>query len=212
MPTTTVSKQTLRRYSDAVTRLATQPKGNLLIALQSLEWQDVTADANRAVAIMQAASGSGSNLAAVASAEFYKSLRHAAIGGKYPAIAVSGWVPEATEGAVRSFVWDVIDGNRDVFESKCLDRYEYDVRNSAKRCIGYNAQRDPARVRYAVVPSGECCDFCAMLASRGFVYHDADSCEDIHPHCTCSAVPDFAEVKGYDPESYYERYLEGPFA
>ena len=70
-----------------------------------------------------------------------------------------------------------------------------------------NASRDG--VRWARVPLGvETCEFCVMLASRGFVYHTARSAgegEHWHRNCRCKVIPgmedDFA-VEGYSGEQY----------
>lgn len=40
------------------------------------------------------------------------------------------------------------------------------------------ANNDPTGVRYARVPVGPTCEFCIMLASRGFVYHTHKNPQD----------------------------------
>lgn len=203
-----ISRADVARYADSVTRIAEAPKARLLAALQSLEWEDVTRDANDAVALMKAACASGSDMAAVSSAEFYKALRRDALGGQWATLAVSGHDGKATEGAVRAFVEHVMHGERDVFERQCLDRYEYEVRNAARHCIAENARRDTARVGYALVPSsGGCCAYCSELASLGFVEQWADWDGTVHEHCNCTTVPGFegeTEIAGYDPDDYIE--------
>ena len=56
------------------------------------------------------------------------------------------------------------------------------------------------QVRYARVPQGaETCDFCLMLASRGFVYLTADSAEGwnhTHRGCDCIVVPGIGHQSG----------------
>lgn len=48
-------------------------------------------------------------------------------------------------------------------------------------------RRDPERPRWQRVTSGRPCAFCAMLASRGPVYRDADRAAfQAHDHCSCT--------------------------
>lgn len=212
----TVSQRTLSRYRGAIDKLADDPKKIILGALRTLEWNDVTADANTAVSIMRQACTSGTDLAAVASAEFYKAMRRDALGGQWATLAASGFDPKANEGAVRAFVNDVLAGNVDVFERKCLGRYEYEVLNSARNCIVYNAQRDTAEVGYALVPEGDCCAYCAELASFGFVEQWGGWNGTVHEHCRCMTVPGFEGqtiIDGYEPKDYtgIESVYDMPF-
>ena len=54
------------------------------------------------------------------------------------------------------------------------------------------------------------CMFCTMLASRGFVYHSADTASHAHPDCNCRIVPSWDKknpaVEGYDPDKYYDMW------
>ena len=55
-------------------------------------------------------------------------------------------------------------------------RLAKDVINETARLTGrFTAQNDPTRPKYARVPQGKTCAFCAMLASRGFVYASEDT-------------------------------------
>lgn len=83
---------------------------------------------------------------------------------------------------------------------------------AAETIIG-NAQADPAKPRYARVPTGaETCAFCMMLASRGFEYHSRETAgemEKYHAFCDCAIVPEFDAdgVDGYEPDDYYALYM-----
>jgi hypothetical protein len=50
---------------------------------------------------------------------------------------------------------------------------------------------DPAKPRWGRVTSGNACEFCEMLAGRGFVYAEDTSEFQAHDNCKCSAVPAF---------------------
>lgn len=80
--------------------------------------------------------------------------------------------------------------------------------NTLRNCYGHH-------VRYARVPTGPTtCDWCTMLASRGFVYYTSDTAyEGSHLHCDCVVVPGGPEttVDGYDPDAYYKAWRESGF-
>ena len=85
------------------------------------------------------------------------------------------------------------------------------TRRMANQAMIANAGRD--HVRFARVPSGgRTCAFCAMLASRGFVYHTAETAGSMnryHNDCRCEIVPGFDDdtiIDGYDPDALYEDY------
>lgn len=71
--------------------------------------------------------------------------------------------------------------------------------------VALSTQRDPARVRWARVPSGaKTCAFCLERASMGFTYTSQASALEFHGGCDCVAVPSFEEsptLAGYDPEA-----------
>jgi hypothetical protein len=87
------------------------------------------------------------------------------------------------------------------------------VKYSGRDTIARNVKLDPAKPRFARVPSGKTCAFCSMLASRGWVYHSeetAGAVSKFHAHCDCQIVPSWehkdAHVRGFDPDADYERY------
>lgn len=87
------------------------------------------------------------------------------------------------------------------------------VKYSGRDTIARNVKLDPAKPRFARVPSGKTCAFCSMLASRGWVYHSeetAGAVSKFHEHCDCQIVPSWehkdAHVRGFDPDADYERY------
>ena len=86
------------------------------------------------------------------------------------------------------------------------------VRRRGNQTTLHNAKRN--KLRYARVPmGGETCTFCMMLASRGFVYHSAQTAGEgnhYHHDCRCKAVPGFdgIKVEGYDPDKYAELYYD----
>ena len=56
------------------------------------------------------------------------------------------------------------------------------------------AAKDALAVGWRRVSDGHPCAFCAMLASRGFVYHTAETAGSMnryHNDCRCEIVPGF---------------------
>ena len=122
-------------------------------------------------------------------------------------------------GKVRWLCRKLVEGDRagyvkrvgvlaDFYTKRC--NYVAQMRN----CYGAN-------MRYARIPTGsETCDWCMMLASRGFVYYterDAEAAN--HQNCDCICIPgrggdtfnDFTQVEGYDPDEYYRMWRESGF-
>ncbi len=87
-----------------------------------------------------------------------------------------------------------------------------DVINSTARLTQrFTAEKDPSKPRYARVPQGATCEFCIMLASRGFVYWSQESAgkfNGYHRDDNCQIVSSWGkmQVKGYDPDGMKERY------
>ena len=208
----TVKSSTVERYRKSLDDISGKAQPVIRKLLEALEWEDVTADATRAVEIMRVACESGANLAAVSSANFYKYVRKLTLGGKYDPLALAGFNPEATEGAVRYFVKAVTDGDKALFVDKCLGRYDYEIRLAARNCTKANARRDSADVKWMLVTEPGCCDYCQMIADLGFIENWSGDVE-IHEHCRCSTVPGFdgkTHVEGAGDPSY-EMYGDIPF-
>ena len=114
---------------------------------------------------------------------------------------------------MRGFVRFVLRDDVQTFNDQVLQRIDYEMKRSANMSVVENGRRDPKRVRYARVPTGaETCDFCLMLASRGFVYQSESTAGASHVHssCDCRVVPgwDGMEVEGYDPQAIYDRWQD----
>ncbi len=120
----------------------------------------------------------------------------------------------AVEGTVHR-VAGALDGSPESFEafSQAIGQLaSREVKLAADLTVEQNVERATKtragrRVRYARVPGGaDPCAWCAMLASRGFVYMSAESASAAsHHHCSCSIVPGVSgstKVDGYDPGYY----------
>jgi hypothetical protein len=99
------------------------------------------------------------------------------------------------------------------------------VLQPGRETVMQSAHRDNAA--YARVPEPGACDFCLMLASRGFVYSSERAAtvvigtrgasqkrkigEEFHGHCRCNIMPVWDETRarveyGYDPDALYDQY------
>jgi hypothetical protein len=187
-------------------------------ALSQIDYTaDVASIREAVIAIMQPACGASSTLAAMIAADFYDGLRaRFGIADGFMAEVDAQREPEATEGAVRAFTQDLVDGKPvEQFVGKCADRIDYETRLAANECIEFNAKNDPKKPRWARIPTGaETCQFCIMLASRGFVYHSEETASHAHAHCDCRITPSWdksPKAQGYDPDAYYDEWVESGF-
>ena len=74
----------------------------------------------------------------------------------------------------------------------------------------HDAKKLGKRVSFARVPTGPTtCQYCLMLASRGFVYRSKlNALNANHRKCDCRIVEGFdgMKVEGYDPDLYYDMW------
>lgn len=209
-----------RKVIDAQTRalrgLSEAAKKHLARLLAEIEWTDIADLREQVIAVMEEVCGAAADTAAGISAAAYDMVRDIA-GAElaYVAVAEHDRKPEATAGAVRALVGKVEGRDTAGFFEAMLQRVSYEIRRSAGENAIINAQRDPAKPRFARVPTGaETCDFCIMLASRGAVYRSAMSAGEMnhyHANCDCRIVPVFRgqKVEGYDPSEWRRIYEDG---
>lgn len=66
------------------------------------------------------------------------------------------------------------------------------VLNGGRETLTNTIATDRRARGYERVTSGNACDFCSMLASRGAVYGEESGSFEAHDHCSCTAEPVFA--------------------
>lgn len=157
----------------------------------------------------------GSELAATAAAEWYEDLHNKHAGGTYRAILARPINPDQLEGTVRAAVHYLYTDNPIAAQRLLHGAIQRYITSQVRDTTIRNALADRAAKRFARVPSGKTCAWCSMLASRGFVYASAKSAGALgqyHDDCNCQIVPAFGSkdpvIKGYDPASLYEDYLQ----
>lgn len=209
-----IPRSYVEAYSSSLNTLCETARRELESRLAEVDWSlDVTEIREQVVAIMESCCGASSTMAARLAADFYDGLRaQFGIADEYKAVVSAQYDPKVTEGAVRAFAQDLVDGKPvETFVGRCVDRVDREARLAANRCVEHNARRDPRKPRWARVPTGpETCEFCIMLASRGFKYHGKEVASHAHANCDCRVIPSWdkarPEVEGYDPDYYLDCY------
>lgn len=200
-----IRRSWIDRFTRGINAISEDSRKRLAEALARIDYtQDVAVVREQAIAIMQAFCGRATDTVAMLSAEFYDGLREYELGQRMDAVAESGREPEATDGAVRAFARKLVDGDAGTFVDMCLSRLDYEVKVAASRTCLANAARDTRKPMFARVPAGgETCQFCLMLASRGFAYHNEAAASHAHANCDCRVVPSWTAhaVEGYDPDA-----------
>ena len=211
----TIPRAALDFLTEEVNGISADAQARVLRVLQGIRWtpENVAECRDLVIQALATVMPTYTTMAAQASADFYDAARELVVGERMGAQAISDYDMRKTEGAVRGFVRFVLDGRVETFNDQVLQRIDYEMKRSANMSVVENGRRDPKRVRYARVPTGaETCDFCLMLASRGFVYQSEGTAGAGHTHssCDCRCVPgwDGMEVEDYDPQAIYDRWQD----
>lgn len=213
-----IPREALDYLTQEINGISSEAQERVTRVLSGITWTPETiADCRNVVLLaLQEVLPTYSELAAQASADFYDAARTACVGSPMGAVPVSGYDQSLTDRAVRAFVQGIVDGSPiEQFNDAVLQRIDYEMKRSAGSTMFENGRRDPVRPRFARVPTGpETCDFCLMLASRGFVYTSesaaSNNLDHYHSGCDCRVVAgwDGAEVEGYDTTDLYHQWQD----
>lgn len=152
---------------------------------------------------------------AAEAADMYEALAKASGVEVRPALVDTSDVSRFVDDDVRYRMRRFLEGDFEEFARLCGQLASDQVSRRANQTMRRNCRRDG--LKWARVPmGGETCDFCLMLASRGFVYKSASTAGEgnhYHRSCRCKIVPGFKGMKvaGYDPDALYSDYLDGKF-
>lgn len=211
----TIPRAALDFLTEEINGISADAQARVMEVLQSIQWtpENIAECRDLVLQILATIMPTYTTMAAQASADFYDAARELVIGEKMGAKAISGYDEAKTAGAVRGFVRFVVDGRVETFNQQVLQRIDYEMKLSAATSTIENGRRDKRKPRYARVPTGaETCDFCLMLASRGFVYNSQSTASmgHVHSNCDCRIVAgwDGMEVEDYDPRSIYDRWQD----
>ena len=196
--------------TEEINGISADAQARVLKVLQGIQWtpENIAECRELVLQALAAVMPTYTDMAAQASADFYDAARELVVGEKMGAKAISDYDPRKTEGAVRGFVRFVLRDDVQTFNDQVLQRIDYEMKRSANMSVVENGRRDPKRVRYARVPTGaETCDFCLMLASRGFVYQSESTASASHVHAGC-VLPDTV-LGALDVKALLRRKFEG---
>lgn len=88
------------------------------------------------------------------------------------------------------------------------------VLESADNTIYRNMRKDPAKVKWALVPHAGACAWCRLMGSNGFMYsREYGRGEGMrHANCRCTMVADFdtrnPKLDGYDDSALFKEYRQ----
>ena len=211
----TIPRAAVDFLTEEINGISADAQARVLEVLQGIQWtpENIAQCRDLVIQALAAVMPTYTTMAAQASADFYDAARELVVGEKMGARAISDYDPAKTAGSVRGFVRFVLRDDVQTFNDQVLQRIDYEMKRSANMSVVENGRRDPKKVRYARVPTGaETCDFCLMLASRGFVYQSEGTASASHCHssCDCRVTPgwDGTEVEDYDPRSIYDRWQD----
>lgn len=94
------------------------------------------------------------------------------------------------------------------FLEMCGNLLESEVLQQANRTTTNAGSRHG--LKFARVPQGNECAFCARLAANGFYFTKEGATRHYHNHCRCKVVAGKpgTQVGGYNPKEYYAKWLE----
>lgn len=214
----TIPRAAVDFLTEEINGISADAQARVLKVLQGINWTPENIAECRELVLQALATvmPTYTGMAAQASADFYDAAREMVVGERLGAQAISDYDPRKTEGAVRGFVRFVLDGRVDTFNDQVLQRIDYEMKLSAGESMFANGRRDPRRPKFARVPTGaETCDFCLMLASRGFVYTSeatagATKLDHYHSGDDCRVICQWDDggVEGYDTQAIYDRWQD----
>lgn len=222
-------------FNTVINKLSDDAKKKLSIALDKVDASDFYAMREEIIAIMEAILMPYTDNAAAVAATFYDGLRELfGISDGFYALSESMRRSETTAAAVTTYTSMAPELN-DELKRQLYKQVGYEIKRAANECMAYNAVRDPKKPKWARVPkytptvykpwskesgvthnkqlaqSGTC-EFCTMLASRGFAYHTEETASHAHDRCDCVIVPSWDKgnpaVQGYDPDALYREWKD----
>nr|DAS15899.1 MAG TPA: minor capsid protein [Caudoviricetes sp.] len=211
------TRQDINRLSTATSRLTAAAQDDLTMFFRSLDLTLPEAARDELIEFLPRLTQLYGDAAATAAAEWFEELRAGAVGTPYEAVLADpvddAQVSQTAHYAAGHLFTSDPEQALSVLSS-ATQRY---VAYMSRATVARNAAHDPARPRWARVPAGaHTCAFCAMLASRGFVYRSEDKAggdaHRFHDDCHCQIVPEWgrgpAHIEGYDPDKLFGQYEE----
>ena len=164
--------------------------------------------------ILRSVAPTYAKLSSALTCHFYDGIRHGAnVPGDFKAEMYETLQAGQIRQAARQIYDDVEEGRNTVPVTKLMaDSVTGFTRQASNETVYRNAARDPAKPRYAVVPSPSACVLCQLVAANGYEYPTEQSAErhahSVHNHCYCQATQVYGDgaIQGYDPKKYADAY------
>jgi len=210
-----ISAAELNRYREALHEIGREASDYVRESIEALgEGAGVTAAREAAIAAIQDTVGIHGEMAQALASQLFDEVCQAEGLGVLDFELMDDLIDFGMlEEKVRYFAKALVDGNGGQFADDCSELANMYVWRCNRDAMVRNCER--SGVRYARVPTNaNPCDWCVMLASRGFVYHSADRAEaGGHEHCQCVVCPGGANttVDGYDPDALYDQWKDSGF-
>lgn len=157
-------------------------------------------------------------IASTVAADWYETVRAKQVHGghRFSVLTVAPDTGAAAAGTVRYAAGHLYTETPELALPVLAGAVQRYVAGVSRQTIGVNVKRDPARPRWARIPSGRhTCAFCALLASRGFVYRTEELAggdgREFHDDCNCHIVASWSShpaIDGYDPGRLHSLYAE----
>lgn len=216
-----ISREALEAYSSTLSALEADAAAKLESAIDALDWgvgyERLKENRNIVSDAMAALAAAYSDAASALGAELFESVMAAEGVTVAPRLAEPISHKQASDD-VRSSARHIFGGKGDVaaFRESCVRQLARHISMAANGTVALSCERGASKgVRYARVPMGRrTCEFCVMLASRGFVYASektAGRLGQYHYKCDCRIVPGIdgaTTIEGYDPDAYYASYKD----
>jgi hypothetical protein len=205
------------KFSDAIEQIDKEAKTKLRAYLKQVDLSDPERAREHIAEIVERVVGATDAMAASMAAGFYDGIREHQLGEKMGALADSGRDPASTKRAtygITSRLTKEDEPDISLVEGLLVQRIGYEVKRSVGNTMYRNGQRDPRKPKFARIPvGGDSCEFCRMLASRGFAYNSeltAGKYDQDHYHdgCRCEVVCSWENdprIAGLSEEEYNDR-------
>lgn len=195
------------QFADVASAISSEARADFERFWARLDFSDIAVAREAAIEYVTALVETYGNAASLNAAQFFEETS-----GVANARTVNAVRAERIDSVVRYAMKLVLSGVSEDALSTILADMDLQIKGAGRDTMIENARR--SKKRFARVPRGSnTCEFCIMLASRGFVYHTKETAGDLnrfHPHCDCQIAAGFPgdRLEGYDPDKLYERYRD----
>lgn len=202
-----IGKADFDEFADVASVISNEALEDFRRFWAQLDFSDVAAARNACIEYIVALVETYGTACAVNAAEFFELAS-----GTANAHVVDALHEDRIDQTVRYAMKFAVDGVLDEALSVILADMNLQIQGAGRDTMIENARR--TKTRFGRVPRGSStCEFCVMLAARGFDYWSEETAGDLnrfHPGCDCQIVAGLPgdRLPGYDPKHYYMAYRD----